>query len=239
MQLQSWTGKALRADILYSQAGIAQHVLVSGDDGSVLVDAGDGVVRDLLSNGAKLGSIFSIAITHGHFDHIGGLYSLLGFMRMIGREEGLSLIFPEGCSEVTSLVGAFVSTYRTTMPFALQLIPATQGQRYTTAGMTLQGHPMVHCGSISGMGILDPIPAMGYRISCKGEAIAITGDTGLCPEVEVLVSGADLAIIEATYATRRGISEEELRKVHLCEEDAARIGSLARDYILVHKDSAR
>lgn len=101
--------------------------------------------------------------------------------------------------------------------------------------MSIRAYAVVHCGSIEGFGILDPIPAVGYRISHKGETIAVSGDTGFCPSLERLAKGADLAIIEASYKKSKGVDREILEKVHLSEELAQEIGRLAKDFVLVHR----
>jgi len=101
--------------------------------------------------------------------------------------------------------------------------------------MKIKAYTVFHCGSIKGSGILNPIPAMGFRISHKGETIAISGDTGICPSLKELVKGADLAILDATYQRSAEVSKESLEKLHLSEDLAKEIGKLAKDFILVHK----
>ncbi len=233
--VQSWEGKSLRVHVLYSRAGVAQHIWIENENGAVLIDTGDGLIRDLISDDLDPKRIRGVIFTHGHFDHVGGLYSLLGFMRMIGRTEPLPIVTPEGCTEVVSLVDNFKSCYPDTIPFEISLIENRSQQVIQIADMTIKAYPVVHCGSIEGFGILDRIPAMGYRVSREGETIAVSGDTGFCPSLKELAKGADLAIIEAGYEKSRGVSRETLEKVHLSEDLAKEIGKLAKDFILVHR----
>jgi ribonuclease BN (tRNA processing enzyme) len=100
--------------------------------------------------------------------------------------------------------------------------------------MSVRAYPVLHCGSIQGKGILDPIPALGYRVTCEGESVAVTGDTGDCPGVRELVTGADLALVEATFQDS-GIGEAMLSRVHLSEDRAGEIGALAKKHLLVHR----
>jgi ribonuclease BN (tRNA processing enzyme) len=65
--------------------------------------------------------------------------------------------------------------------------------------------------------------------------VAISGDTGDCPELRAMVKDADLAILEATNKQRGDVSEEELAKVHLSEDLAIEIGQSAKDYMLIHQ----
>jgi ribonuclease Z len=95
--------------------------LISSDEGDVLVDAGDGTLRDLLELDYDFERLKAIAITHGHFDHVGGLWTLLGFLRMTGRTNDLFLIAPTSCSEIKNLVKSFITVYNDTMPFKIIL----------------------------------------------------------------------------------------------------------------------
>ena len=101
--------------------------------------------------------------------------------------------------------------------------------------MKVKPFQVIHCGSIEGQAVMDPLPAVGYRISSGDETVIISGDTGDCESLRENVRGADLAIIEATFKTSDEASEEELKKVHLSEDIAAEIGKTAKEYILVHK----
>lgn len=234
MKARSWNGKNLKVNILYSVAGIAQHIWLSNQSGSVLFDVGDGILRDLQSN--ELEHLKGIVFTHGHFDHMGGLHSLLGFLRMIGRKEKLPIYIPKGCTEVSSIIDNFKTIYAQTIPFKICLKKIEPKEVFQIAGMSIRSYPVIHCGSIKGSGILDPIPALGYKISFKGETIALSGDTGLCESLKELVKGADLAILESTYKKSEEVNTEYLEKVHLTEDLARKIGKTAKHLILVHKE---
>jgi len=235
VEMQTWQGKYLNANILFSRAGMTQHIWVENENGAILFDVGDGILRDIKANKVDLDRLRGIFITHGHFDHVGGIHSLLGFMRMIGRKEELPIFAPEGCIELFSIVENFIKCYPDTIPFEISTRGIRPKQVFEIAGMNIEDFPVVHCGSVKEGGILNRLPAVGYRISYKGEIIAISGDTGLCASLEKLISGADLAIIEATYESSDEAREEYLKKVHLSEDMAREIGGLAKDFILVHK----
>ncbi|UCC79894.1 MAG: ribonuclease Z [Candidatus Zixiibacteriota bacterium] len=231
----SWDGESLRVKILYSRAGFSQHILIESDRGALLFDTGDGILRDIITCGLDKDSIEAIFFTHGHFDHMGGLHPLLGFLRMIGRKKELHILAPENCLEVISAVENFLKLYSATTLFEIYLNRARPGEKYEFAGMVIQPFPVIHCGSIEGKGIMDQIPAVGYRISCGDEIVVISGDTGDCESLRDNVRGADFAIIEATFAASEEATDEELKKVHLSEDLASEIGKTAKEYILVHK----
>jgi len=234
-KIPSWRGKNLGVKVLSSKAGYSQHILMENDTSALLFDTGDGILRDLKSCAFNRDKLAAIFYTHGHFDHMGGLHPLLGFQRMIGRKDDLYIYAPEGCSEVTSMVENFISLYSDTIPFKIILKSALPGEKYDFSGIAVQPFPVIHCGSIEGQPVMDPLPALGYSISCGGETVVISGDTGDCESLRENVRGADLAIIEATFKTSAEATEEELRKVHLSEELAIEIGRTAKEYMLVHK----
>ncbi len=232
---QRWTGDKHDVIVLHSRAGIAQHIWIENDDRAILIDAGDGALRDIRANRLNRDNLGGIFFTHGHFDHMGGLHSILGFLRMIGRKDDLPVIRPRGCAEVKAVIESFIEIYGETIPFTVISREANPGEKFEIGGMSIEAFPVVHCGSIEGASVLAPIPAMGYRVSSGGETVVISGDTGDCETLREMAAGADLAILEATYEKSSDVSEEELQNVHLSEESAAEIGALAREYILVHK----
>ena len=231
---QSWQGKETRVQIPFSRAGVAQHIWIESGNDSILVDVGDGILRDVLQNRFDLNQLRGMVFTHGHFDHMGGLHSLLGYLRMIGRKEPLLINAPKGCIEVFSAIDNFTKCYPDTIPFKASTKGIEPNEEFHIGAFVIKAYPVVHCGSIDGAGILDPIPALGYRISHGGETIAITGDTGIFSPLKELIDGADLAIIEATHRESAEAGKESLGRVHLSEDVAKEIGKLAKEFILVH-----
>jgi ribonuclease BN (tRNA processing enzyme) len=75
------------------------------------------------------------------------------------------------------------------------------------------------------------MPALGYRMSIGESVIAFTGDSRMCSVLEEVVKGADLALIEAT----EGKSVEAGLKVHLTDDEAKQLGSLAKNHLLIHR----
>ena len=230
-----WQSSDIRVDIPFSRAGVAQHIVISSSQGSLLFDAGDGVLRDLLKRGLPPDKIDGIFFTHGHYDHMAGLHALLGFARMTERTQPLPIFAPTGCIEVLTAVEMFAECYRDSTPFEIEMNELTPHQKVALLDVSVTAYPMVHCGSIAGAGVLDPIAACGYRVRCGNTTVAITGDTGLCDSLRDLVTDADLAIVEATFAKSTDVDQEILQKVHLSEDLAQEVGKLAREYLLVHK----
>ncbi len=231
----SWKGKHLSAEVLYAFAGLAQQILVGCDDRYVLVDCGDGTLRDLRDRDFDMARLSGILITHGHFDHVGGLHSLLGFMRMIGRRDPLKIIAPAGCYQIGEIVRGFMDCYGESLPFEIERLPASPREAIELDVFSIVPVPVVHCGSAINGQIFDQIPAVGYRITSGGESVAITGDSGMCEALKELVKDADLALIEATFTNEMEVPAAVLNTVHLNERLASELGLLARSYHLVHR----
>jgi ribonuclease BN (tRNA processing enzyme) len=230
---ESWQGENWNVKVLFSRAGVATQILISTVECDVLVDVGDGVLRDLLRLGYDFERLEAIIITHGHFDHVGGLWALLGFLRMIGRTKDLLIIAPSNCGEVEKLVKSFTIVYNETMPFKIVLNELSDEEKVNIGKITVQAFPVIHRGAIKVFGVLERIPALGYSISYGKQRIVISGDTGFCQSLEKFTEGADLAILEATANERTAENSE----IHLSIEEATEIGKTAKKFILIHKSS--
>ncbi len=223
--------------VLYSRAGIATQIILN----NVLVDAGDGTLRDLLAAAYNFDNLDVIIITHGHYDHMGGLHTLLGYLRMIGRKKMLKILHPGAC-EVETLIKGFQTCYKGTIPFPIDLVRIEDRQIYNVNKVRIQPFFVCHAGSTA-QGIMPPIPATGYKITFDNMVVAVTGDSCMCTALKELVSGADIAFIEATWTEERkemltkkhGDIEKDMLSVHLSEEQAESLGKLAKKYVLIHK----
>ncbi len=235
MQSHIWNGKSFQVTIPFTRAGVAQHIFITHNDTLLMVDAGDGVLRDMLDKGVEPPMVDAIFVTHGHYDHMGGLHSLLGYLRMIGRSRALEVYMPQGCTEALLAIDSFRKCYPDSTPFEIKVVQLQPGKTASVSAVTVEAFGVVHCGSVAGGEVLDRIPALGYRFTAGSEVIAVSGDTGQCPALIELVKDADLAIIEATFESSVGRSRDLLQKVHLSEDVAHEIGKSAKDYILVHK----
>lgn len=66
-------------------------ILVNQKNFNLLVDAGDGISKALISQGIDVNTINAIIITHFHSDHVNGLTSLLTQMKLSGRKSKLKI----------------------------------------------------------------------------------------------------------------------------------------------------
>lgn len=215
--------------VLYSIAGVATTVAVENRGGFMLLDCGDGALRDLLDARLKPVRLEGVAISHGHFDHVGGLHTLLGFLRMVGRKAPLPVAYPAGCVEVEAFLDRFYELYPDA-PFTALRLPLGDGDETQLDRWTLRTYAVEHRGSTAA-GVLEPIPALAYRVGLGEVVVAFSGDTGPGENLRKLCEGANLALIEATWGDR----ERRLNpRVHLSRAEAEGYGRLAKRFGLIH-----
>lgn len=80
----------------------AQFVRIGGD--YILLDCGEGTVKQLATYGLRWHRIKTICITHLHGDHFYGLPGLLTTLSLHGRTESLTIIGPSRLEEYMNLV---------------------------------------------------------------------------------------------------------------------------------------
>ena len=194
---------------------------------------GDGALRDLLSVGQPPETLVCILLTHGHYDHVGGLHSLLGYMKMKKRKEILQVLLPSGCRQALTLMRNFSKVCTGGMPFSVDIQELSDGDQLTVGGFQISAVGVTHC-DVEPDGSRVRMPALGYRVGVGGKTVAVTGDCGDTASLRELVRGADLALIEASFVS---YTSEQERSVHLTEDLARDIGSLAREYVLIHRSA--
>ena len=66
-------------------------ILISSSKHNLLIDAGEGISKTLLSQNINYNSINSILFTHYHADHFSGIASLITQMKLSGRKNPLTI----------------------------------------------------------------------------------------------------------------------------------------------------
>ncbi len=232
----TWENDEVSVRIPFSAAGVGTTiVLTSKFTGRImLMDVGDGALRDLLEVTRKSDFVFDIdliALSHGHFDHVGGLHTLLGFLRMRERKEPLNILIPAGCIEAIGIIKGFRQYYHETLPFKIWYHEMTHGSEFDTDFFKVKSFGVEHYGSECSSEEEILMPALGFRVKVGESVVAYSGDTRDCTGVKAVVTNADLAILEAT----RPLTPDSGPRVHLSIEEATKLGALAREYLLIHR----
>ncbi len=225
----NWEGNSFAVKILYSSAGVATQILVKvkGTNDLILIDVGDGTVRDLLALPNKVyKNIKTLLISHGHFDHIGGLFSLLCFYRMINRKDSLNILIPNNITEFNGFIKTFYEIYTGTISYSINKLDISNINRINHTNIS--AFPVQHRGSVYGTDELTTTPVVGYCLEKDNERIIYTGDTGYFKQLKTIINNADLVIIEGT-------KKNEGTKYHLSIDEAKEVSKGAKEHIIIHK----
>lgn len=224
-----WKKKNFSIKIFCSIPNIATGILLKAGDAHFVIDPGDGILRDLNKEiGVKnLLEISDVFITHGHHDHVGGVWSLLTYLRVMQKKSPLTIHYPDGCVEIESIYNAFKKVYARSITYKINLKTIKKTSGFTTNNITVKPFPVIHKENLS-TGKTRQVPALGYNFVFDGLTICYGGDTAYCEELVVHARNADLAILEA------GHDDETPDDMHMTMKEAVAIGKSAKKYFLVH-----
>jgi ribonuclease BN (tRNA processing enzyme) len=206
--------------------------LVQWGSSAVLVDAGDGIVTQLLAAGVALADLEHVALTHLHWDHILGYPAFVWGSWCSGRSR-LQVVGPEGTAAMHRRL--VEEAYRDQAEWAIDL------------GFRREGFDDVHVSDIAGgweteldgcvvsagAVVHPPMPSLGYRFTHAGRTLVISGDTARCDELVALARGADVLVADAAAAQPREATParraviERLHAIHASPQDCVDMAAAA------------
>jgi ribonuclease BN (tRNA processing enzyme) len=181
------------------------HVVMY-DDTPILVDCGEGAMRQLKRAGIEFRNVRDIFLSHHHFDHIGSLFACFGLNMMIQRRETLTIYGPPGTQQIVDgLIAACNVPNEIGFGVAGQRLPHPRDFvevcEIVPDDVIEIGELKVTCcenthyraeGKLGEEGYL----SLSLRFDAPDRSILYTGDTGPSETVETFAKGVDLFVGE-------------------------------------------
>jgi ribonuclease Z len=226
----TWTKENFSIKIFCSIPNIATGILIKADKAHFIVDPGDGILRDLNKElGIKeILNISDVFVTHGHHDHVGGVWSLLTYLRVMHKNSPLVIHYPKGCLEIVHIYNAFKKVYSSSITYEIFLKEITGDKSFTSKKVSIKPFSVIHKEYLSDNKTTRQVPALGYKFTFNKIKICYGGDTAFCDDLVKNAKDADLAILEA------GHDDDTPDEMHMTLSEAKLIGRSAKKYFLVH-----
>ncbi len=89
-----WQKEDFSIKVFCSIPNVATGILIKAGNASFVVDPGDGILRDLNKEVGtlKILEISDVFVTHGHHDHVGGVWSFLTYLRVMNKITPLNIL---------------------------------------------------------------------------------------------------------------------------------------------------
>jgi ribonuclease BN (tRNA processing enzyme) len=226
-------------------------------DEVILVDAGDGVVEQLTKAGVPLGAVDAVLISHLHFDHIGGLFALLG-RRYQAMHPGAVIVY--GPPGIKSLVDGLLAGMQPSFDLirrpdlVVSVREVSDGARFSLGEATVTVAANSHYRARFKEGSPEDMrfQSLSFRFDLPDRSLVYTGDTGPSENVARLARNVDVLIcevmdpvaaLENIRRSRPDVAEASLASVeqhfameHLSPAQAGRLAQQAhaRRLVLTH-----
>lgn len=181
------------------RAAPAQAILIDGH--TYVVDAGNGVGRQLVRAGIPLNSLDTVFLTHHHSDHNADLGTLLLLAWADDLDHPVRVLGPE---PTVAMLETFLSMQATDIAIRVAdegrspLGPLIQARDIDGSIAVVHEDERVRVSCVR----VDHPPfevALGYRFDTADRSIVISGDTAPCPALVELAAGADVLVHEVIH----------------------------------------
>jgi ribonuclease BN (tRNA processing enzyme) len=165
---------------------------LSGADETMLIDCGATSLQALKRQGIDPRSVDSVALSHLHGDHFGGVPWLILNCRFTHRSTPLVVAGPAGTEDrvQTAFEALYPGALRAELPFELRFLEYDERAPALLPSATVTPVAVIHQSGA---------PSYGLRVQYGGRVISYSGDTEWTDSLVELARGADLFICECNF----------------------------------------
>lgn len=191
----------------------ASGYLLEADGFTLALEFGNGVLSRFQEE-RPLFSMDALVLSHLHPDHCVDVSSLYVARKYHPEPPGSALPVYAPAEAHSRFIAAYApnEAERSSLDFSDVFSFHALGSPVQIGPFTVDSAVVAH-----------PCEAYGFRISCGGVTLAYTGDSGPCPALDSLASGADVLLSEASWTH----SPDRQAGLHLSGREAGELAARA------------
>jgi ribonuclease Z len=202
----------------------------------ILVDVGEGTLKQLMRAGMKPNELETILLTHLHYDHILGYPALIWGGWTLGLSR-IEIFGPPGTKRMHNLV--FRELFAEDVKYSFGIgFGADEIESLVVREIDVGDELNLHHMKISMAKGIHDFYNLAFRFDADGKVVVLSGDTTYSEDVVALAQGADLFICEVTLAPSPDYDNERGRRIlNLLRKDhctPAQAGQMAREANVGH-----
>ncbi len=176
--------------------------LVETKHGFYIIDAGDGVARQLVQYNVDVEKILAVFISHTHADHAAGLMGLLQYFHLAGRKKALDIFLPSGVLPGFETLFPYFHIFQEKWPFRFRLRPIMPGKVVEKPGFHLWAIPNDHLKGNQPYAKKAGMDCDSYSFrfwESEGRPVLYTADIDSLEHVTSELNDVDVFISECTH----------------------------------------